>query len=91
MVETGHGRDRACPVSTQNKKNKSEKMTKKNFSYEKSMKELEGIMLKLENEEIDIDELADNIKKAGKIIVQCREKLRITEDEVESIIEQIKN
>ncbi len=66
-------------------------MTKKNFSYEKSMKELEGIMLKLENEEIDIDELADNIKKAGKIIVQCREKLRITEDEVESIIEQIKN
>ncbi len=66
-------------------------MTKKKFSYEQSMKELESIMQKLEREEIDIDQLSENVKKASEIIVQCREKLRKTESEVESIIEKIKS
>ncbi len=64
-------------------------MAKKKFSYEQSMKELESIMQKLENEEIDIDQLSENVKKASEIIIQCREQLRKTESEVESIIEKI--
>ncbi len=66
-------------------------MAKKKFSYEQSIQELEDIMLKLENEEVNIDELSENIKKAGEIIVKCRDKLRTTEDEVEKIIEKIKD
>ncbi len=66
-------------------------MATKKFSYEQSMKELESIMQKLEKEEIDIDQLSENVKKASEIIVKCRDKLRTTENEIESIIEKIKN
>lgn len=60
---------------------------KKNFSD--SVVEVEEIISKLENDEIDIDDLSDEVKKAVKLIGECRAKLKKTETEVSDFIESI--
>ncbi len=64
-------------------------MTKKKFSFKEAMLEVEEIMHKLEREEVEIDQLAANVKKAGELISKCKEQLRIAEDEVEKIVEEM--
>jgi exodeoxyribonuclease VII small subunit len=64
-------------------------MAKNEFSYKKAIEEIENIMYKLENEEIDLDELSKNVKRASELIANCKGKLRSTESEIEKIIEKI--
>jgi len=64
-------------------------MTKKDFSYKEAIDEIEGIMYKLENEEIDLDELSKNVKRASELIAKCKGKLKSTEGEIDKIIEKI--
>lgn len=64
-------------------------MAKKEFSYKKAIDEIESIMYKLENEEIDLDELSKNVKRASELIGNCKGKLRDTESEIDKIIEKI--
>ncbi len=64
-------------------------MAKKEFSYKNAIEEIENIMYKLENEEIDLDELSKSVKQASELIAKCKGKLRDTESEIEKIIEKI--
>ncbi len=64
-------------------------MAKNEFSYKKAIEEIEKIMYKLENEEIDLDELSKNVKRASELIAKCIGKLKDTESEIEKIIEKI--
>lgn len=64
-------------------------MTKKQFSYTEAISELEKIMYKLENEEIDLDQLSENVKRASELISKCKDKLTSTETEVANIINKI--
>jgi exodeoxyribonuclease VII small subunit len=64
-------------------------MAKNEFSYKEAIEEIENIMYKLENEEIDLDELSKNVKRASELIANCKGKLRSTESEIEKIIEKI--
>ena len=64
-------------------------MSKKTLSYNDAVKELEKILNKLENEEIDLDNLSENVKRASELITICKEKLRSTEVEVEKIVEKM--
>jgi exodeoxyribonuclease VII small subunit len=64
-------------------------MAKTEFSYKKAIDEIESIMHKLENEEIDLDELSKNVKRASELIAKCKGKLRSTESEIEKIIDKI--
>ena len=66
-------------------------MAKKNTSYINAVKEIEQIMLKLENEELDIDELSKNVKKASVLISFCKNKLHNTEKEIEHILSEMNN
>jgi exodeoxyribonuclease VII small subunit len=63
-------------------------MVKKQFSYNEAIEKIESIISKLENEEIDLDNLSENVKTATELISRCKEKLRESEEDIEKIIQQ---
>lgn len=59
------------------------------MTYIEAVKKIEEIMLLIENEELDIDELAKNVKQASELLKFCKSKLRDTEVEIEKILNDI--
>ena len=55
--------------------------------YGKSIKKLEDIIDKIENEEIDVDELSDKVKEAVSLIKVCKDKIEKAELEVKKVVE----
>jgi exodeoxyribonuclease VII small subunit len=64
-------------------------MEKKKLSYKEAVKEVEEILEKLENEELDVDELAEKVKRVSHLIKYCKDKLAGTEKEIRGIIEEM--
>ncbi len=64
-------------------------MKKNEISYAEAINELEEIVNKMENEDIEVDELSDAVKRAGILIRICREKLKVTEEEVSGLLKEI--
>jgi exodeoxyribonuclease VII small subunit len=60
------------------------------MNYEEAYQELKTIVSQMENEEISVDKLSDNIKKASELIKICKEKLSETEKVVTLLIEDMK-
>jgi exodeoxyribonuclease VII small subunit len=54
--------------------------------YSKSIKRLEEIIQRIENEEIDVDELSDKVKEAVSLIKFCKEKIGNAEVEVKKVV-----
>ena len=65
-------------------------MAKEEFKYEEAVRQLENIVEKLENDELDIDSMSENLKKAQKLIKLCKDKLTKTDDEINKILEKDK-
>jgi exodeoxyribonuclease VII small subunit len=61
----------------------------KKISYGEAIAEIEEIIRKIEQEELDVDELSDKVKRVSFLINYCREKLRNTEEEVSNILKEI--
>jgi len=61
-------------------------MPKKTISYTEAIHEIEGILQKIENEELDVDELANKVKRVSNLLKICKDKLHSTEEEVERIL-----
>ena len=59
-----------------------------NIKYEKAIRQIEDIVERLENDEMDIDSLGAELKKAQKLIKLCKDKLTKTEEEVKKILEE---
>ena len=57
--------------------------------YNKAMKRLEEIIEKIENEEIDVDELSDKVKEAIELITVCKEKIEKAEMEVKRVVDDL--
>ena len=55
--------------------------------YSKSIQKLEEIVEKIENEEIDVDELATQVKDAVSLIKTCKSKIEKAELEVKKIVD----
>lgn len=55
--------------------------------YSKSIKRLEEIIEKIENEEIDVDELSERVKEAVALIKVCKGKIEKAELEVKQVVE----
>ena len=55
--------------------------------YSKSIKRLEEIIARIENEEIDIDELSKEVKEAVLLIKTCKAKIEKAEMEVKEVVE----
>ena len=62
-------------------------MTKKSIKYNEAVKEIELILQQLEEEELDVDQLADKVKRATELIQDCKNKLKNTEAEVNKILD----
>lgn len=52
------------------------------MKYEEAMDQLETIVRKMESNELDIDEIAAQLKTAQRLIKFCRDKLTKTESEL---------
>ena len=61
-------------------------MAKKEPGYREAINEIEVILAKIEGGETDIDDLAAEIKRAAKLLQDCKDKLFRTEQEVGKII-----
>jgi len=64
-------------------------MAKKELSYNEAINEIEDILSKIENEELDVDDLSDKVKRVSMLIKKCKKKLTETEDQVQKILEDI--
>ena len=54
--------------------------------YEEAVRQLETIVKKMENDELDIDSLTDELKTAQKLIKLCKDKLTKTDEEIKKIL-----
>ena len=59
-----------------------------NIKYEEAIRQIEEIVNRLENDDIDIDTLGRERKKAQKLIKMCKDKLTKTEEEVKKILNE---
>ena len=57
------------------------------MKYEEALKELETIVRKMENDELDIDTLSEQLKRAQQLIKLCKDKLTKTDDEIQKILD----
>jgi exodeoxyribonuclease VII small subunit len=64
-------------------------MEKKKLSYKDALTEIEEILEKLENEELDVDKLTESIKRVSFLLKFCKEKLTTTEGEVQKLIDDM--
>jgi exodeoxyribonuclease VII small subunit len=61
-------------------------MKAKKEPYKAAVEELEKIVGEIENESIDVDILAEKVKRASYLIKLCKSKLKSTDDEVKGIL-----
>ena len=62
-------------------------MAKKEGTYAEAMAEIEKILARLRNEEMDVDSLAAEVKRATELIASCKARLRKAEADVNKILE----
>lgn len=62
---------------------------KKGLSYKEAINEIEEILLQIENDEPDVDQLSEKVKRLSSLVSWCREKLHNTEEEIEKILKEI--
>ncbi len=57
--------------------------------FGQAMERLEGILRRVEEEEVDIDELGERVKEASRLIELCRAKIRKADLEVTQIVQAL--
>ena len=58
----------------------------KEMKYEAALAELQAIVRKMENDELDIDQMSDQLKHAQELIKLCKDKLTKTDEEIKNIL-----
>lgn len=61
-------------------------MSEKKIRYSEAVNEIEEILHKIENEELDVDDLAEKVKRAYYLLKVCRDKLYATEKDIDKIL-----
>jgi exodeoxyribonuclease VII small subunit len=54
--------------------------------YEEAFAELQAITHKMENDELDIDQMSEQLKRAKELIKLCKDKLTKTDEEIKKIL-----
>lgn len=57
------------------------------IKYSKAIKKLDEIISKIESEEIDVDELADNVKEAVDLLKVCKNKIEKAQMDVKKVVD----
>ena len=63
-------------------------MAKKEITYEEAVALLEEIVDKMENDELDIDQLSDQLKRAKELVKLCKDKLTKTDEEIKKLLSE---
>ena len=63
-------------------------VTKKKEPYSEAMARLEKIVSQIDNNELEIDVLAEKIKEANGIIAFCSDKLTKADKEIEKLLSE---
>lgn len=64
-------------------------MTKKEFSFNEAVLEIENILGNIESGELDVDKLSVEVKRASELIKLCQKKLRTIEEEINSTFKDL--
>ncbi len=58
------------------------------INYESAVKELEEIVRKMENDQLDIDSLTEQLRRAQQLVKLCKDRLVKTDEEIKRILEE---
>lgn len=61
---------------------------KKETTYAEAMAEVETILARFRNEEMDVDSLAAEVKRATELISLCKQRLHKAEEEVKKVLDE---
>lgn len=64
-------------------------MSQENFEYKSAMSRLEAILERIDNSEMEIDELAGNVQEATELLKKCRRILLDTENSVQEALKSL--
>ena len=56
--------------------------------YEEAVAELEQIVNRMENNELDIDSMSEQLKRAQQLIKLCKDKLTKTDEEIQKLLKE---
>ena len=59
---------------------------KQEIKYEAAFAELQSIVRRMENDELDIDQMSEQLKRAQQLIKICKDKLTKTDEEIKKIL-----
>jgi exodeoxyribonuclease VII small subunit len=65
------------------------KMAQKNKTYREAIEEIEEILGNIENDELEVDDLVDKVKKVTELLKFCKDKLYKTQEEVEKALKEM--
>ena len=63
-------------------------MENQEMKYEKAVRELEEIVDKMERDELDIDQLSEQLKRAKVLVKLCKDKLTKTDEEIKKLLSE---
>ena len=63
-------------------------MVRKDLKYEEAMATLEQVVARMENNELDLDTMSEELKKAQQLIKLCKDKLTKTDQEIRKFLNE---
>ena len=61
-------------------------MTTEDLGYAEAMAELEGILDELEGDDLDVDVLAERVRRASELLTACRGRIARAQADVDRIV-----
>lgn len=58
------------------------------INYKNAIAEIESIVEEIENETVDVDALAEKVKRAAHLIKFCKAKLKTTDNEIKKVLKE---
>ena len=63
-------------------------MIQKQMKYEEAVSRLEEIVKKMENDELDIDQMAQQLKEAQQLIQLCKDRLTKVDADIKAVMDE---
>jgi exodeoxyribonuclease VII small subunit len=67
----------------------SKKSDKNEIGYAEALEELESILESLEDDDVDVDELAERVQRASELIELCRERIGKAKLCIEEVVSSV--
>lgn len=64
-------------------------MSAKEPGYAEALAELEVILDELEGDDLDVDVLADRVRRAGELLAVCRKRIERAQADVDTIVTEL--